>query len=56
MKCFDAEVSVERRNAIGGTSLAQVQHQLQEARRWLQQGINRATNHNQRKLNRQRMN
>jgi argininosuccinate lyase len=36
MKCFDAEVSVERRNAIGGTSLAQVQRQLQEARRWLQ--------------------
>lgn len=38
MKCFDAEVSVERRNAIGGTSLAQVQRQLQEAKRWLQQG------------------
>ncbi|MGH7454765.1 MAG: argininosuccinate lyase, partial [bacterium] len=36
MKCFDAEVSVERRNAIGGTSLAQVQRQLQGARRWLQ--------------------
>jgi argininosuccinate lyase len=36
MKCFDAEVSVERRNAIGGTSLAQVQRQLEEARRWLQ--------------------
>jgi argininosuccinate lyase len=38
MKCFDAEVSVERRNAIGGTSLAQVQRQLEEAKRWLQQG------------------
>jgi argininosuccinate lyase len=38
MKCFDAEVSVERRNAIGGTSLAQVQRQLEEARKWLQPG------------------
>lgn len=36
LACFDASVSVERRNAIGGTSGAQVQRQLEEARRWLQ--------------------
>jgi argininosuccinate lyase len=36
MQCFDAAVSVERRNAIGGTSSEQVQRQLQEAKRWLQ--------------------
>jgi argininosuccinate lyase len=36
MKCFDAAVSVERRNAMGGTSLSQVKYQLQQARRWLQ--------------------
>lgn len=35
MKCFDAEVSVERRHAIGGTSANSVQRQLVEARRWL---------------------
>jgi argininosuccinate lyase len=40
LKCFDADVSVERRNAIGGTSGAQVQRQLKEARRWLQ-NVNR---------------
>lgn len=55
MKCFDAEVSVERRNAIGGTSLVQVQRQLQEAKTWLQQKTSRATNHNQRKSSRQRI-
>ncbi len=36
LKCFDADVSVERRNAIGGTSGAQVQRQLEEAKKWLQ--------------------
>jgi argininosuccinate lyase len=36
IKCFDAAVSVERRNAIGGTSLSQVRNQLRQARRWLQ--------------------
>jgi len=36
LKCFDASVSVERRNAIGGTSATQVQRQLEEAKRWLQ--------------------
>lgn len=33
--CFDARVSVERRNAIGGTALAQVKRQLREAKKWL---------------------
>jgi argininosuccinate lyase len=36
LKCFDADMSVERRNAIGGTSGAQVQRQLEEAKKWLQ--------------------
>jgi argininosuccinate lyase len=35
--CFDFEKSVERRNAIGGTSHASVARQLQAARRWLRQ-------------------
>jgi argininosuccinate lyase len=38
MKCFDASVSVERRNAIGGTAGASVQHQLAEAKSWLRKG------------------
>lgn len=33
--CFDAKTSVERRNAIGGTSLRQVKAQMHEAKRWL---------------------
>ncbi len=36
MKCFDASVSVERRNAIGGTASASVQRQIQEAQKWLE--------------------
>jgi argininosuccinate lyase len=36
MRCFDANVSVERRNAIGGTASASVEQQLTEAKRWLQ--------------------
>jgi argininosuccinate lyase len=37
IKCFDAATSVERRNAIGGTSLAQVKNQLRAAKKWLHQ-------------------
>ena len=37
MKCFDAGVSVERRNAIGGTASESVQRQLSVARKWLKQ-------------------
>lgn len=33
--CFDARASVERRNAIGGTALAQAKRQLREAKKWL---------------------
>jgi len=36
IKCFDAEVSVERRNAIGGTASESVRRQLFEAKKWLQ--------------------
>ncbi|MDZ7290263.1 MAG: argininosuccinate lyase [candidate division KSB1 bacterium] len=36
MKCFDGEVSVERRQAMGGTCIAQVKKQLQQAKQWLQ--------------------
>lgn len=35
MKCFDATVSVERRNTIGGTSFRQVKNQLRQAKKWL---------------------
>ncbi|MDZ7344699.1 MAG: argininosuccinate lyase [candidate division KSB1 bacterium] len=35
MKCFDAAVSVERRNIIGGTSFRQVKNQLRQAKKWL---------------------
>lgn len=37
LHCFDARVSVERRNAIGGTALAQVKRQLREAKKWILQ-------------------
>ncbi len=33
--CFQAEASVERRNAIGGTSLRQVTAQIRQAKSWL---------------------
>lgn len=33
--CFDAEASVERRNAIGGTSMRQVETQIRQAKNWL---------------------
>lgn len=33
--CFAAETSVERRNALGGTSLRQVKTQLRQATNWL---------------------
>lgn len=36
LSCFDARVSVERRNAIGGTALAQVRRQLRNAKKWLE--------------------
>ncbi|KAA0231404.1 argininosuccinate lyase [candidate division KSB1 bacterium] len=36
LHCFDARVSVERRNAIGGTALAQVKRQLRNAKKWLE--------------------
>lgn len=39
MKCFDASVSVERRNALGGTASASVQRQIQEARKWLARNV-----------------
>ena len=39
MKCFDAEVSVERRNAMGGTASESVKRQLVEAKKWLQETI-----------------
>jgi len=35
LNCFDACVSVERRNAMGGTASESVQHQLSEAKKWL---------------------
>lgn len=34
-ECFDFTASVERRNAVGGTSRSSVLRQLQAARRWL---------------------
>jgi argininosuccinate lyase len=37
LACFDASVSVERRNAVGGTSGEQVRRQLDEAKKWLKQ-------------------
>jgi len=33
--CFQAETSVERRNALAGTSLRQVQAQIRQAQKWL---------------------
>jgi argininosuccinate lyase len=36
MKCFDAHISVERRDAIGGTSGKQIQRQLEAAKKWLE--------------------
>lgn len=33
--CFAAETSVERRNAVGGTSLRQVKAQIRQAKNWL---------------------
>jgi argininosuccinate lyase len=38
VKCFDADMSVERRNAIGGTASESVRRQLVEAKKWLQKG------------------
>jgi len=35
MKCFDANVSVERRNAMGGTAGEQVKLQLEDAKKWI---------------------
>jgi argininosuccinate lyase len=37
INCFDAGASVERRNAIGGTARESVRHQLEKAKRWLQE-------------------
>ena len=39
INCFDASVSVERRNAIGGTASESVRRQLVEAKKWLQEII-----------------
>jgi len=39
INCFDASVSVERRNAIGGTASEAVQHQLELAKKWLQKRV-----------------